>query len=115
MAATYTCHNRSVWRQVEEGASQRRAHRFAWTPCSVRACASSHSRSSSRGSSSVGSSSGSAASVVAPPAAAAAAGEREVWPGVWEGYWQWDCDGRSYRIRYQRSGSSGPAVLCIHG
>lgn len=44
-------------------------------------------------------------------AAAAAADEHEVLPGIFEGYWQWQ--GR--RIRYQRSGTSGPAVLCVHG
>lgn len=41
----------------------------------------------------------------------ACAGEREVRPGVFEGYWRW----QGHRIRYQRSGEEGPAVLCIHG
>ncbi|KAI3430275.1 hypothetical protein D9Q98_004871 [Chlorella vulgaris] len=47
----------------------------------------------------------------ASAAAAAVATEAEVRPGIFEGYWQWE----GHRIRYQRSGSSGPAVLCVHG
>ncbi|GAB4815280.1 hypothetical protein N2152v2_002326 [Parachlorella kessleri] len=41
----------------------------------------------------------------------ASGAEREVRPGVFEGYWQW----KGYRIRYQRCGTEGPPVLCIHG
>jgi pimeloyl-ACP methyl ester carboxylesterase len=37
--------------------------------------------------------------------------ECEAWPGVYEGYWRW----RGHRIRYLRSGDSGPPVLCVHG
>lgn len=37
--------------------------------------------------------------------------EREVAPNVFEGFWQW----RGYTIRYQRSGSSGPPLLMVHG
>ncbi|KAK9814391.1 hypothetical protein WJX72_005098 [[Myrmecia] bisecta] len=37
--------------------------------------------------------------------------ERELASGVTEGFWQW----RGYRIRYQRCGDSGPAVLLVHG
>ncbi|KAG2483999.1 hypothetical protein HYH03_017166 [Edaphochlamys debaryana] len=43
--------------------------------------------------------------------AQAKAGEVEIKPGVYEGYWMW----KGWKIRYQRSGSSGPAVLLVHG
>jgi hypothetical protein len=38
-------------------------------------------------------------------------GEREVYPGVFEGWWVW----RGHRIRYQRSGDQGEAVVLVHG
>lgn len=34
-------------------------------------------------------------------------------PGVVEGFWQWDDDTGSHRIRYQRSGESGPPIVCV--
>lgn len=37
--------------------------------------------------------------------------ETEAWPGVYEGFWEW----KGHRIRYQRSGDEGPAVLLVHG
>lgn len=37
--------------------------------------------------------------------------EREIRPGVREGYWQW----RDFKVRYQRSGTSGPPLLLVHG
>lgn len=43
--------------------------------------------------------------------APAASQETEIRPGVYEGFWSW----KGYRIRYQRSGDSGPAVLLVHG
>jgi len=37
------------------------------------------------------------------------------WEGTREGYWTWRVDGRQHRIRYQRAGDHGPAILLIHG
>ncbi|KAI8464386.1 MAG: Alpha/Beta hydrolase protein [Monoraphidium minutum] len=37
--------------------------------------------------------------------------EVEVRPGVMQGFWEWE----GHRIRYQRSGEAGPAVLLVHG
>lgn len=37
--------------------------------------------------------------------------EVEVRPGVFEGFWSW----KGYTIRYLRSGTSGPPLLCVHG
>ncbi|GBF88496.1 hypothetical protein Rsub_01209 [Raphidocelis subcapitata] len=42
---------------------------------------------------------------------AAALEEKQIAPGVFEGYWRWN----GHKIRYQRSGDSGPAVLLVHG
>ncbi|KAG1680822.1 hypothetical protein FOA52_008155 [Chlamydomonas sp. UWO 241] len=42
---------------------------------------------------------------------AAARQEAEVAPGVFEGFWFW----RGHRIRYQRSGDQGEAVVLVHG
>lgn len=41
----------------------------------------------------------------------ATTGEVEIRPGVYQGFWTWN----GHRIRYLRSGTEGPAVLCIHG
>jgi hypothetical protein len=37
--------------------------------------------------------------------------EVEIRPGVFEGYWQW----KGHKIRYQRCGTEGPPVICVHG
>eukprot|EP00798_Chlamydomonas_sp_ICE-L_P006754 gene6754-2632_t len=48
--------------------------------------------------------------VCAPSAAVAEVVETEVYEGVTEGYWTW----KGHKIRYQRSGDAGPAVLLVH-
>ncbi|PRW20472.1 chloroplastic isoform X1 [Chlorella sorokiniana] len=65
----------------------------------------------SSGASSAPAAAAAAAAAEAPAATEALPGEHEVRPGVYEGYWRW----QGHRIRYQRSGDAGPAVLCIHG
>lgn len=42
---------------------------------------------------------------------AAALEEKQIAPGVFEGFWRWN----GHKVRYQRSGDSGPAVLLVHG
>lgn len=37
--------------------------------------------------------------------------EKEIRPGVTEGVWKW----REYNIRYQKSGTSGPVIVAVHG
>jgi pimeloyl-ACP methyl ester carboxylesterase len=50
-------------------------------------------------------------SLAPSPSEAPSVAEREIRPDVFEGYWTWE----GHRIRYQRSGSAGPAVLLVHG
>lgn len=52
-----------------------------------------------------------AAPSTGPAVSVAPGAEVEVRPGILEGYWIW----QGHRIRYQRSGEAGPAVLCVHG
>ncbi|GIL72233.1 hypothetical protein Vretimale_293 [Volvox reticuliferus] len=48
---------------------------------------------------------------VVPKAYSSRIDETEVKPGVYEGFWTW----KGLKIRYQRSGDTGEAVLLVHG